>query len=263
MRLNLLFKASAILLAGIMMASSTASAVTSYTSGDVLLGFHATGGTGNTSEVVINLGNYSQFVGVPVNTNFDLPLTSVSTDLSVYGLPAAWSVRSDLYWGAMGTDENSFDLFATRGRSIAATPATPYLNQDFGNTQAATGTINTAGGFFNNKPAGSSNSVTTETAGAGSWTTQAPTIGGFLGLPGIDRNFNGTSVLDLFRLDGLEGGTPGPGAPYGTSTYLGSFTINSDTGIINFSNIGAVPEPSRALLLGFGLAAAFLRRRKA
>ena len=251
-------------LAGLGIATPDAKAVTTYSDGDILVGFHATGGTGNTKEVVVDLGSYNQFVGLAANTTFTLSVASISGDLTAaYGSPLATALaRTDLFWGAMGNDGIT-DIFATRARTSPDTQSTPWTVQDYFTTGFAYSTVSTVGNNYAGRTSGSSTAVTTETTATGTWTSFAPLIGqnpnNFLptGTAGIDGNAPGSSTLDLFRIDGQENGLDGP------STYLGKLTLNSTTGQFSFSNsVVAVPEPSRAILLVFGLTGVVLRRRR-
>jgi hypothetical protein len=102
--------------------------------------------------------------------------------------------------------------------------------------------------------------VVSSTSGS-TWSTQNGTNSfGFTG--SVEGNFgNGTAgtVLDLYRILNTTSGAS-PTGTIGLGSWEGSFTIN-DSGVVGFA-VTAVPEPSRALLAGLGLAGIAFRRRR-
>ncbi len=261
MKLN--FKTLALLaLAG--MAFNASAATTVYNDGDILLGFHASGGTGASSELVVNLGSYSNYVSQ--SSGFVLSaLGSIGTDLTnTYG--ASWNTRADLSWGIVGIDDSVVDIFGSRAETTYGTKATAWPNKTFGTSAIAVGKAQNAGSGYAGKTSGTNASALVEAnTDTNHWTSVAPTLGGFFGSNGafgIDGTFNGgvaANALDLFRADGS-----GP-SPLGNSAYQGTFTISS-AGQLSFGiappTVAAVPEPSRAALLLVGFASAVLRRRR-
>ncbi len=257
MKLN--FKTLALLaLAG--MAFNASAATTVYKDGDILLGFHASGGIGASSELVVNLGNNNNYVGQ--SSGFVLSaLGSIGTDLTnTYG--ASWNTRADLSWGIVGVDDSVTDIFGSRAETTYGTKATAWPNKTYGTSAGAVGKAQNAGLGYDSKTSGTNASALVEAnTDINHWTSVAPTLGGFFN-PGVDGTFSGgvaANALDLFRADGS-----GPSLP-SSSTYQGTFTISS-AGQLSFGiappTVAAVPEPSRAALLFIGFASAVLRRRR-
>src|ERR1700722_12103502 len=120
-----------LILAGVALRTSTVQAQTVTTSlDDLVLGFYATGSTGQTLNLEVDLGNMSNFYN-NVAISFSLPALAVQDLVNTYG--ASWSTRTDLFWGAVSTTgraTNTFDGHAPVGTLWAtapdgATPCTP------------------------------------------------------------------------------------------------------------------------------------------
>jgi hypothetical protein len=247
-------------LAGSAFLTQAAMAVTTYTDGDLLLGFHTANAPGNSSEIVVNLGSFSAFT-----TNISNVIGSLNSDLiATYG--ASWATRNDLFWGIMGVDDSATDVFASRGEATYGTQVAAWKNRTVSITQNGVSAIESAGAGYSNLLPGSNASAAIESNASSTnnhWTLFAPQIAsGLLSGNGIDMAPVGSSALDLFRLDG--NGT----AVNQNAAYVGTFTIagsGATVGNVSFSLAPpvTVPEPGRAVLLGFGLASALLRRRRA
>jgi hypothetical protein len=280
MKLN--FKTMAFLaLASIGFSSAAQAATTLYTQGDLLLGFHD-----SSNSYVINLGTITKFTGLSAGL-YTLSstggagqiqvtgLAGVSADLSSTGLfGSGWATNSAVSWGIAGfnllsgsgpTQVN--DIWMSKAETTVGTQSTTWAARKNTN-QATTGNvINAAGSGYTantsttNNPLGliTTNSATNSWAsfqpdGAtrfNSFSAYSPTAEA-VGITG--------TALDLFSLVGNSGNTGG-------ASYVGSFQITS-TGDIQFATsapllVAAVPEPSKAVLFGFGLAALVLRRRRA
>jgi hypothetical protein len=101
----------------------------SFNTGDLLIGFHATGVGGNTTGVtqtyVVNAGSARTLADA--TTTITLPNT-VKADLdAIYG--TSWKTRADLFWGAAaatdGTDVNGdphYTLYASKVQTTVGTP---------------------------------------------------------------------------------------------------------------------------------------------
>lgn len=280
-------------LAGFGLAAPAATAATvaySNTTGDLLLGFRATGGTGATQTYLVNLGAASAFrdyaAGDPT-TSFVVNTTQIASgaftskiigdigaDLAAtFG--ADWYTRADLFWSVSGATQQITGtvngdplktVYATKGENTFGTVETSW---DRG-SPTAQGTPNSkilAMGTAYNGDTSTANSnhgvVYNHTdinsyedyMPGGSGSTPTAAFSYFAG--GIEGNFgngvlNGATnaALDLFR---LQSGT-------GAGTYEGSFTI-SNTGALSFGAV-SVPEPSRALLVAMGACGLVLRRRR-
>jgi len=88
---------------------------------DLILGFYATGSTGETLNVEVDLGNISQFYNA--TGVFPLPALAVQDLVNTYG--ASWSTRTDLFWGAVSTTgraTGTADLHAPVGTLWATAP---------------------------------------------------------------------------------------------------------------------------------------------
>jgi len=253
------------------MVTTTAHAV-SYTAGDLLLGFRATGGTGANTDYVIDLGSASTFR----DATSSFSIGSFGTDLSaIYG--AGWATRSDLLWSVIGgglSGDGTNTVYASAAETVFGTHANPLTR--FSNSAQAgvvTKISNTAGvstgGYlggstsFNSNPLSNGSAVAEDQTAANPWAQYQFGFGspantsafGLYASPGIEGSFaNGAAVsaLDLYRMaTSTTAGLPG--------TYVGTFTINtSGQGTFN-----VVPEPSSALMLGLGTAfLGFVRRRR-
>ncbi len=261
---------------GISAAATPVNAAT-FAAGDLLLGFHASGGTGASSTYVVNLGQadtiYRDATG---NISSIIDIGSALT--AIYG--ADWSTRSDLSWGIAGVRSNAAtgavvdgDPVKTSYVSAAQTMISPGTQQSTewvvpGSTTRATIANNisdvqaafaAAAGY-----GGTNGNLTAEifTSVDNSWEDKNTGMDSFGLGDTIEGNFgagaSGTA-LDLYRILNTNTGA-NPTGIVGTGSYEGTFTISSD-GVVSFS-VGAVPEPSRAILAGAGLAGLMLRRRR-
>jgi hypothetical protein len=244
----------------------------SYTQGDLLLGFHK---AGVSNDVVINIGQASLYRDA--TADFSVNVGNLGTLLgNTFG--AGWANDDSLQWAVVG---NPNGVGADTGNTSYLT--SPQLTLD---TQSdPLGASSTNRGFLStrfqtmknqfilqNSAAGNANAVIwNSNANTGSyvdWTESmsdgAPSglvLGVFdpaliVGQSGDGIDYPG-SALDLYRLLTAQSGTSGV-------SYEGTFRIDS-TGAVTFGitpGVGAVPEPSRALLLAFGLALPLMRRRR-
>ncbi len=254
-----------------------ASAVT-ITAGlnDLVLGFYATGGTGATTNVEVNLGNVSQFYGVTGSVG--LSGFKTADVVSAYG--SNWFNRTDLFWGvvgttgsAVGTTINSSSIAAKtlwggRAELTLGLQSTPWNR---GSTFAQQGPANTiatlysgAIGSLNGATAGTSTTAALiDSTLNGSWSKQEGTNASAFGYFNPKSLFdnstpgNGGVVTDLYELQ------PGSGA----GTYLGSFSLNASglsySGDVGSAATAAIPEPSTYAAIVGALALGFvaLRRR--
>ncbi len=255
----------------------TTSAVT-ITAGanDLILGFYATGGTGATTNVEVDLGNVSQFYSV--SSPFTVTGLNVADLSSAYG--ANWMNRSDLFWGVAGTTGSATGT-TIGGNAIAAktlwagkTEATFGIQSTAwarGSTFAQQGPANTIATLYSGglgslngatATANSSTAALVDNTLAGSWSKQegnnAAAFGNFtknLFDNATPANFG--QAADLYELQ------PGSGA----GTYIGSFGLNAN-GLVFAGNPAdtaatTVPEPSTyaAILGAVTLGFVVVRRR--
>lgn len=260
-----------LVVAGISVAALPANAAT-FVAGDLLLGFRATGGTGATSNLVVNLGQADTVyrdATSGISSIADLGAILTST----YG--SDWATRSDLSWGVVGLRDPSGigstsvdgDPKRTSYVSAAQTTYAPGTQQSAawnipGSTTRAD--ITTAINDFNlayTAATGTTYAVI-DSSSVNSWTDQVVNDGNFK-LPGSLEASSATGIddtgLDLYRILNTTTGA-NPTGTVGVGSYEGTFTISS-SGVVGFS-VGAVPEPSRALLAACGLGGLLLRRRR-
>lgn len=252
-RLATLLVASASLLA-----VSAASAAT-YAAGDLLLGFRATGGTGATTDYIINLGSSTTFRGAAAGTS----LGTYGTDLvATYG--SNWASRSDLYWGVI-TMRQSYVLPYTVVNGDPEGTIYASFNQSVSTAVLNTGGtsyLGLAGQFVN--LTGGSISVNASNAAFSLaadvvpqiWSAQMNGAGSFGGnLPEIEHAMSSGNTLGVNRyLRTVTGDTYG--GTVGNPNLVNTIGINATTGAIS-----VIPEPSSALLGLLG-ALPLLRRRR-
>lgn len=226
---------------------SHAALVPNPQSGDLFIGFRASGGEGASSSYLINIGLDTIYRNAAPGSSFTLgSLGNIAADL-VGAFGEDWSERADLYWGVFGhrTNNGSAIVYGSRERIDINTPAAAWQALDQTSRNATDSQIlsvleNTSG--YKGREATSNSAVATFQSnfdGAASYNKQVATpgttdFGSLSGWTTIEGNFGEESVLDLFRIAGT-----------GVSN-VGSFSI-SDEGIISFT---AVPEPSTYALLG-------------
>jgi len=290
MKIKSRFTALALGLAGgVLSATQTQAVLTSYSPGDLFIGFRT---TTSSNTLLVNIGQASLYSPAslggtagttPFNVQFGLvpntltPVFNLNDDL-VDTFGANWAANpgngTGVRWAVVGFTDNSLDNTPTAGltaRSIYITKArtNPAVQS------ATLGSVNhdTFSGNFQSLIYGGATSYdgrnstdnSTEAyigaaSGASNWNTLIGANGSF-GL-GASRRveqaasglYSGPtdSVLDLYL-------APNADSTLATSnTYLGSFSLSS-SGVLTFT---PVPEPSTALLLAIsGTAIMAFRRR--
>jgi hypothetical protein len=68
---------------------------------ELILGFYATNGVGETLDLEVDLGNMNQFYNATPGSTIPLPGLSVQDLSNIYG--SSWYTRTDLFWGAVST----------------------------------------------------------------------------------------------------------------------------------------------------------------
>lgn len=260
---------AALTVAGITAAALPASAAT-FVAGDLLLGFRATGGTGASSNLVVNLGQADTIyrdASSTITNIADLNSLLVST----YG--ANWADRSDLSWGAVAVRSNSSVGAAVDGdpvRTNYVTAAQNTLNPGTQSSSAWNITGGTGRADISNAIAGlntaysgaaGTTSAVIDTSTANSWSLLIADNNFKVGGPIEGSNASGIDAtgLDLYRILNTNTGAS-PTGTVGLGSYEGTLTISS-AGVVGFS-VAAVPEPSRAVLAALGLGGLLLRRRR-
>jgi hypothetical protein len=232
-------------LTGIAGIVSTAAGNPAYTSGDLLLGFRATNAPGSARDYVVNIGNAAQFT--QATSSFVVSdIGNIGTDLS--GLfsdagVAEWHSRGDVFWGVVGTDlaaDPANTLYASRPRSGAGNPSTPWSRRSFSSQSATNSTFRAfISGFVNSASNASSPKATIQDVSFAnsyaSFTSGSTDFGYFAGLEGNFASGAAASALDLYRLSPTTQNPAGEG-----QVYVGTFQVSSG-GQLTFT-----PAPSTA-----------------
>ncbi len=240
--------------AAMAIAAPAVSHALTYTDGDLILGFRATGGQGGTQCYEVNLGSATQFVGV--SAAFTVATGgNIAADLeAVFG--ADWKTRGDVFWSVSGTQYtagNGFTnrtMFASKAEVTAGTQSTPWARSTTSTQATPAGKMQALGlQYANGTQAGtpgqteSTNSTTALIQDNGKQNSYAEHMPGGLqstggsayayfvsGGLGIENTFaNGTSssVLDLYHIATGTNGLP--------AVFLGAFRLN-DSGVLTFTN---------------------------
>lgn len=276
--------------AGIFGAASSVKAA-SIVNGDLLLGFRVTGGTGAGTDLIVRAGS-SGAAGIGNAVTFRDATANIANVVDVGAELAAifgagWATRADLSWGVVGVRSASSTGGGlagngnTPGRSpfigIAQSSSNPGT-QSSAAPEAANGTaraamsnaingINVAfaGGTDTGISAAEAIYLTSSTLGG--YTEQQ---GNFFTLAGGTEVSNASGIdntgLDLYWILNTNSGALDNGvavtSTVGQGIWQGSFQIDG-SGVVSFNvTPDVVPEPSRALLAGLGLAGIAFRRRR-
>lgn len=258
-----------LVVAGISVAAFPAKAAT-ITAGDILLGFRATGGTGASSNLIVNLGQADTiFRDATSNISSVRDIGSLLT--TTFG--AGWDTRNDLFWGAVANANNASGDPAIDGDPGATnyyTRAQTTLNagtktSTAANINSSTSRVNISNNIqgLNNtfSTASGTNSVVIASSGGTTWSSSITASNFGVGSSIEASNVNGIDAtgLDLYRI--LDSNADAsPSQTVGVPNWEGTFTI-SNAGVVGFS-VNAIPEPSRAVLAALGLGGLLLRRRR-
>ena len=269
-----------LVVAGISAAAFPAKAATTFTPGDLLIGFRATGGTGATTNLIVDLGST---ITLRDNDTQHAQLIDISAALnSAYGASGAWASRTDLFWGAVGTRTSSaldgdpgntgdpavtvYASLANTG-SIGAKTSSSFNISGSGTRTGAANNITGLQSTFASFSGTTSNSgavavLDTTVNTTNNWSTFTALSTDFATGKDIEGVIGTSKVLDLYRiLNTATGATPTGVA--GTGQWQGTISLSS-TGIVSFDPVvTAAPEPSRVLFLACGLGSLLLRRRRA
>lgn len=129
---------------GLIGTSALAQSPLTYTAGDLLLGFRASGGTGSDKDYVVNIGQLGTYTGA-TGAFAVSGLGNIKADLdATFG--STWSSRADVHWGVSGTNTNlpsgtvagepARTLFATKAQSNPGTLNSVRWQRGTSTTQA-------------------------------------------------------------------------------------------------------------------------------
>lgn len=258
-----------LVMAGISAFAGSADAAT-FVQGDVLLSFRAS--SGSNTVLTINLGQASQFRNAQTNgTNLTNFLNIGSALTATYG--NAWQTGdSTLFWAVAGINNSSaVGGDPTRTTYLSVAQDTLGVGQHSTAWGDPTALGSTARGNLNTQISSAQTSFISGTESSPGIVALANTtttwdenvVSGFGAGSTAEGSFasgaTGTA-LDLYRILNTATGA-NPSGTAGVGTWEGTFTI-SNTGSLSFITTSAVPEPSRVLLGGLGLAGLVLRRRR-
>jgi hypothetical protein len=213
--------------------------------GDLILGFRASGAPGADTNLEINLGPASNFANMAAGSTSVLSGLAVADLVAVYG--ANWNTRPDLSWGIVGTTGTDTvgsapprTIWASAPQTTPGAKSEPWPVAGVGGLQNASNAIATmyAGptGSIVNFPAtpNSTTAAKVNSALGGSWTVQDDLTAGVSfrrfnptvripgnAFPAAGSAYDGTgySVLDLWEIRPGTSGDPG--------THAGAFGLNS------------------------------------
>jgi hypothetical protein len=258
-----------------------ANAAVTFTQGDLILAVRsATEG----KTYMVNLGAGTTYRDATAdNTSVVTVLTDLNANFS------GWQNRSDVTWSIFGVRASSTlagvvngdpgqTIYLSRAQSPLGTQETAWgvagqLVSASNHTNAAVNMSGVQANEFNNAVIGTESAAVNGKVIADANTvydTLGNTWGAFTAsngtVAGSQGNFgSGTAgtALDLFRSLGTTTGA-NPGGTARVGSYEGTFHIN-DLGVVGYSvapTFAAIPEPSRALLLGLGATGLLFRRRR-
>lgn len=274
--------------------ASWAQVLTTYTNGDVFLGFRRSG-TANT--LAVNLGSATRFLtpafggtatpGSSFNVQFGVipgfstPVFNLNTDLtSVFS--SNWTNNttdgSGVRWAVVGLSGNTSSgipgytartLFVTRARTEPGVQTSIGPDRldigDFGEFSSAFNSFaqGVGGGAFRFQDSTTNSTVAYigPASDANNWATRLDTASeGSFGLGSgaeVEQTFGDYQGTTDSVLDlWISPNTGSTAIPVNENTYLGNFTLNN-SGELTFN---AVPEPSTYALLGLAGAGAFIWR---
>jgi hypothetical protein len=239
-----------LILGGLALLASAAHAQTVTTSlNDLVLGFYATGATGQTLNLEVDLGNMSNFYNA--TGSIPLPALAIQDLVNTYGV--SWNTRTNLFWGAVSTTgraAGTADGHAPVGTLWATTPdGQPAFNRGSVFAQKAASPnieamiVAGAGGslFGATSTTNSAEAAVINASLAGSWKAQDFKSGGTsFGYfnPTVDNTANipvgGQVVSDLYELQPAN--TPGF-----AGTLLGELVLTQSG--LSFQAVSTFQDP--------------------
>lgn len=247
-------------------AANAASLVNGTTgAGELFVGFRATGGSGATTNVVLDLGSAASFAALA--TGSTVSLGNIGSDL-VAAFGASWYDRTDVLWssvsGNSSTDITTNTLYGGRsGTGLFPLNTTGYSRQaNTAQGSVVTGILSAAAGAggFTTSTTGSLSNVAIEdtTSNVNSWTARAGaafsssalSAGGFEQAFGTGTVASGAEgALDVYRLVKTGTTDPDTAATTGLGSYQITLSIDSTGAVTGAVLPVAVPEPASAGML--------------
>lgn len=252
-----------------------ASAVVTFSQGDLLLAIR---GNAEASTLIVNLGLATSYRDATAdNTNVVTILSDLNANF------AGWQNRSDVTWGLFGVRATNTlagvvngdpgqTIYVSRAENPVGAQETAWgvAGQTISLTNHTNGATNMATVQNEFDIATGTANLPTQAAlladSATTYDTNGSTWAAFTNGGGTRGNFGaGTAgiALDLFRsLGTLTGASPAGTLRVGS--YEGTFHIDNN-GVVGYSvapTFAAIPEPSRALLLGLSATGLLFRRRR-
>ena len=249
--------------------------------GELFIGFRATGGTGATTNIVLDLGSAAGFSALA--TGSTVSLGNIGSDLAT-AFGSTWFNRTDVLWSAVSgntaTDINTNTLYGGRSATgLFPLNTTGYARQA-NNAQGSvvTGILSAAAGAggFTTSTTGSLSNVAIEdtTSNVNSWTARAGVSfsSSALAASGFEQAFaagtlasGAEGALDIYRMVKTGTTDPDTAATTGLGSYQMTVTVDSSGNLTGeVLPLAAVPEPASlgslfsAALLGIGA----LRRKR-
>jgi len=298
MRNQCIILALATAVASVLAGASAQAQNPNFANGDLILGFQSKAGTGNDTNVMVNLGNTATVFRNANTNNINLDNIVNINSILVSTFGATWWDNTNILWGAAGVWSNIIEgnlqnldpeqsIYATKARS-AVGPDETIKNSTLNTPSASNHTLGSnsiigLNGAFETQTM--SSEVALPNTVANTWEdftvtsagfTQSTAFGVYTG--GIQQRFGagsyGTSnatgspvaiegALDLYRGQS-QNNVPGQfdeNGPVRTPQFQGILTIDN-AGNVDFITT-VVPEPSSALLIGAAsiLGLGFRRRR--
>ena len=237
--------------ATVLMATNAAKAA--FSADDLILNFEASAGTGSSTDLEIDLGNFS--------TSSFSPLSLGSLLSSTYG--SSWDTDGDVSWEILGTNNNNQSLTPSGSPSLpgstifASTANGDLLTQAISQQHPGAVDILSLYGAAGGTAVSGFNGVTIGTGQTDAFTYQYYTGDSNNALSNVIGNTEvlaaGTTSADLYEIQAQSNSSTG-----GSVTDLNTFTLAS-----NGQFTAAVPEPSTwaTMIVGAASLLAFRRRR--